>query len=175
MNKYQKHLITVLRHKRYVFQACRDCGVPWRGIKHDLSKFSITEFKEYAENYVDGRSPVDEAKRKYGYSAAWQHHMGRNTHHWQYWIDWTNGKPVAVTMPYLDQVELLCDWIGAGKAYNKEAWTNNTPLEYYNKVKDTLFMSVDSKDWLKKKCESIAEIGWEKTASYIKYYIKNAM
>lgn len=76
------HLLTVLRHKYYVFQACKDCGIIWRGIKHDLSKLSFTEFLEVANHYEKGRTPLAVVKEKYGYSKAWLHHKGHNTHHW---------------------------------------------------------------------------------------------
>lgn len=30
---------------------------------------------------------------------------------------------------------MICDWIGAGKTYSKEKWTQEEPLRYYNKVR----------------------------------------
>ena len=33
-------------------------------------------------------------------------------------------------------IEMICDWIGAGKVYSKEKWTQHEPLNYYNKVRD---------------------------------------
>lgn len=63
---YWLHFKTILKHKWYVFLACKDCGIMWRGIKHDLSKFSLTEFFEYANNYTVGKSPVDVAQKNMG-------------------------------------------------------------------------------------------------------------
>ena len=36
-------------------------------------------------------------------------------------------------MPYERVVEMFCDFVGAGKAYSKDAWTVHTPLDYYKK------------------------------------------
>jgi len=33
-------------------------------------------------------------------------------------------------MPYERIIEMFCDFVGAGKAYTKDAWTVNTPLDY---------------------------------------------
>ena len=30
---------------------------------------------------------------------------------------------------------MICDWIGAGKTYTKEKWTQAEPYEYYQKVR----------------------------------------
>ena len=38
----------------------------WRGIKHDISKFSPAEFFECANNYVEGKTPLAVIKEKYG-------------------------------------------------------------------------------------------------------------
>ena len=66
---------------------------------------------------------------------AWMHHKGCNPHHWEYWIDYDeNGNIIANKMPYNYVVEMVCDWIGAGKAYEKKK--NGTIVHlYYNKVR----------------------------------------
>ena len=130
-----KHFKTITTHKYYVFQACWKAGIPWQGITHDLSKYSPTEFFNNIKYYKDGVSPVDVAKKEVGYSMAWMHHRGRNPHHYEYWIDYLDdgGKPIPI--PYKYAVEMVCDYIGAGKAYNKEKWTKHTPLNYWVKVK----------------------------------------
>ena len=52
-----KHLRTILRHRRAVFRHCVLAGIPWQGIKHDLSKFSPSEFIPSARHYDGTRSP----------------------------------------------------------------------------------------------------------------------
>ena len=46
IKNFFSHLALVLRHKWRVFINCAKCGLVWRGLVHDLSKFSPTEFFE---------------------------------------------------------------------------------------------------------------------------------
>ena len=131
-----KHLKTISKHKAIVCMECVKCGFVWRGLMHDNSKFSFAEFLPSAKYFQGNRSPIDAEKEQNGYSAAWLHHMGHNPHHWEYWIDFDeNGKIITNKIPYQYVVEMVCDWIGAGKAYNKDKWTQEEPLNYYNKVR----------------------------------------
>lgn len=140
MNPYIRHFKTVTKHKWYVFNACRKSGIIWRGVKHDLSKLSPTEFFSSAKFFSGVKSPIAKEKETYGYSKAWSHHKGRNTHHWEYWVDWTHGSLYCMKMPITDVKELLCDWIGAGKAYNKEKWSaEEAPNYYYDRRDHMLF------------------------------------
>lgn len=130
MKKYLKHMGVVLRHKWFVMLECFRAGLIWQGITHDLSKFGITEFASSARHFQGDKSPIEAEKAKIGYSLAWQHHMGHNKHHWQYWIDFEQGQMVLIPMPAEYLVEMLCDWIGAGKAYNAGSWTPHTLLKW---------------------------------------------
>ena len=131
-----EHLKTISKHKAIVCMECVKCGFVWRGLMHDNSKFSFAEFLPSAKYFQGNRSPIDAEKEQNGYSAAWLHYMGHNPHHWEYWIDFDeNGKIIANKIPYQYVVEMVCDWIGAGKAYNKDKWTQEEPLNYYNKVR----------------------------------------
>ena len=38
----------------------------------------------------------------------------------------------AEEIPYRYVVEMVCDWIGAGKAYSKDKWTQADPINYFN-------------------------------------------
>lgn len=131
-----KHFKTVCKHKHVVFQECCACGIPWQGIVHDLSKFSHVEFSASAKYFQGNRSPIDAEKEDLGYSLAWLHHKGVNKHHWEWWTDFDKeGKIIANRIPYKYVIEMVCDWIGAGKVYSKEKWTKKEPLNYYNKVR----------------------------------------
>ena len=82
MNRFFGHLKTVLHHKKLVFIYCVKAGIPLRGILHDLSKFSFTEFFGSVKYFSDGkRSPTVAERNDKGYSAVWLHHKGRNKHH----------------------------------------------------------------------------------------------
>lgn len=41
-----KHFMKICKHKYWVGYYCFKAGIPWRGIKHDMSKFSPVEFWE---------------------------------------------------------------------------------------------------------------------------------
>ena len=83
-----KHLILITKHKWVVFKLCCKVGIPWRGLVHDLSKYSPTEFFESIKYYTGTHSPITGEKQDKGYSEAWLHHKGRNKHHSEYWIDY---------------------------------------------------------------------------------------
>ena len=131
-----KHFKVVCKHKYYVFQECKACGLFWQGITHDLSKFSIDEFVSSAKYFQGDKSPIEAEKAAIGYSSAWLHHKGHNKHHWEYWTDFgRSGQVKTVKIPNKYVVEMVCDWIGAGKAYSQEKWTQAEPWEYYMKVR----------------------------------------
>lgn len=136
MKTYLNHLKTICHHKSYVLKECVACGIIWQGLIHDLSKFSIIEFAPSARYFQGTRSPIEAEKEELGYSKAWLHHKGHNKHHWEYWTDFADdGSIIANKIPYNYVVEMICDWIGAGKAYTKTKWTQNDPLDYYRKVR----------------------------------------
>ena len=59
-----KHLKLITKHKWIVFRLCCKAGIPWRGICHDLSKYSPTEFLEGIKYYQGNRSPITAAKEE---------------------------------------------------------------------------------------------------------------
>ena len=44
LKKIWKHFKLITKHKWIVFKLCCRVGMPWRGLIHDLSKYSPTEF-----------------------------------------------------------------------------------------------------------------------------------
>ena len=145
MNKYWKHFKTITKHKLYVAKACFKCGLFKQGILHDLSKYSFTEFRSSAKYFQGKSSPIDAEKNVNGYSLAWQNHKGKNKHHWQYWTDFENGKLIALLMPPKYLSEMICDWIGAGKAYNKGKWSVNTFKSWYENNKDLMILHEETR------------------------------
>lgn len=131
-----KHFKTVCKHKAVVYRECKSCGITWRGIVHDLSKFSPIEFSASAKHFQGNRSPIEAEKEDCGYSIAWLHHKGVNKHHWEWWTDFDdNGQIIANKIPSRYVVEMICDWVGAGKVYSNEKWTQDEPLNYFYKVR----------------------------------------
>ena len=126
-----RHLLLVLRHKNKVLVHCAKCGLLWRGIIHDLSKFSPAEFIESARYYQGNRSPIGVCRRDTGMSRAWLHHKGRNKHHIEYWLD--GDCAVQPMMPYKYAVECVCDKLAATKTYNKGCYTPSKAMEHWEK------------------------------------------
>lgn len=128
-----RHLATVCRHRRAVRRIARRVGIPCRGLTHDLSKFSPTEFWAGARYWQGTRSPNEEEREELGYSLAWMHHKGRNRHHYEYWVDID---PVTrlyapVEMPVADTAEMFCDRVAASRVYRGTAYSNRDPLDYF--------------------------------------------
>jgi len=145
VNKYIKYLQYVLRHKWYVMIECFKEGLIWRGIIHDLSKFSLGEFIPYA-NYFYGKkgNNIKRGRNKTGhykagftgeetFDFAWLLHQKRNRHHWQWWIlpeDEGGTKILPMEENYLR--EMICDWVGAGKAQGHFSPKDDKYLETRN-------------------------------------------
>lgn len=128
-----KHFKKICTHKWWVFYYCCKAGIPWRGIKHDMSKFSPTEFWESVRYYQGNRSPIDACKEDKGYSKAWLHHKGRNRHHYEHWVDNFDNGGQPLQIPYKDAVEMLCDYLGAGRAYMGKNFSLQAEYEWWLK------------------------------------------
>lgn len=131
------HFKKVCTHKFWVAYYCFKVGLYWQGLMHDMSKFSWVEFWESVKYYQGTKSPIDACKENKGYSLAWQHHKGHNPHHYEYWTDRYDDGTVALEMPYKYAVELLCDWLGAGRAYFGENFSYEKEWEWWrNKIEN---------------------------------------
>ena len=125
------HLSLVLRHKRAVFRNCRKCGIVWRGLVHDLSKFSPVEFFESVRYFQGNRSPIGACRRDKGISYAWLHHKGKNKHHIEYWLDGDCAEHPM--MPYKYAVECVCDKLAATRVYLGRDYNAEMPLYHWEK------------------------------------------
>ena len=130
------HLKTIMIHKWWVFIYCCKCGLIWRGIKHDLSKFSPTEFMESIQYYTGTRSPIDACKEVNGYSKAWQHHKGRNTHHYEHWTDNYDSGATCILMPPDDAIEMICDYLAAARAYMGKDFSYKAEYSWWKDKKE---------------------------------------
>ncbi len=168
-----KHFKTVMKHKQVVFRECWACGIGWQGIVHDLSKFSHTEFSPSAKYFQGNRSPIEAEKEDCGYSFAWLHHKGCNPHHWEYWIDFaSDGGIIADRIPKKYVIEMLCDWIGAGKVYAKGKWSQNDPLDYYNKVRAGRYFHPETEQVIVRFLELIRDEGLEQFHKIARQWLK---
>ncbi len=129
------HFKVITRHKWVVFKLCCKVGQPWRGLVHDLSKYSPTEFWEGVKYFNGKHSPITDAKKDKGYSQAWLHHKGRNKHHTDYWVDLSAPDKTPI-IPYQYVAEMLCDKLAAGIVYKGKDWTKEYELEYWLHERD---------------------------------------
>ena len=144
-----KHLHKVNKHRFWVFYYCCKAGIPFRGLVHDLSKYSPIEFFESVKYYNGKISPIDVCKKKNGFSMAWLHHKGRNKHHYEYWQDNFDKGGEALEMPDKYAVEMLCDYLAAGKAYMGKKFTYRAELEWWeNKTKNPIAMHFRQKRFI---------------------------
>ena len=135
MNKFFGHLKTVTKHKYWVWYYMNKCGRKWgwRGLWHDMSKFSPVEFWESVKYYSGTRSPIDACKEEKGVSMAWMHHKGRNPHHYEYWMDNFDQGGEPKEMPWRYKVEMLCDYLAAGRAYMGKKFSYQAEYEWWLK------------------------------------------
>ena len=122
MKQYLNYLKYVLIHKYFVTVECFKVGLYWRGIVHDLSKFRLSEFVPYANFFYTKKrngtgyyKPTDTGDKAFDF--AWLLHQKRNKHHWQWWtLPEDDGGIKVIKMDEIFTNEMICDWIGAGKA-----------------------------------------------------------
>lgn len=129
----QAYLDKLRLHIGYVIMAGRELGVPEEQLmEHDRSKLSSAEFPFYARWKMD----PDE------FALAWLNHKNKNKHHWNYWIFPFGYSPKGsrvengiVEMPENYALEMIADWLGAGRAYegswNISDWLKTTMPTIY--------------------------------------------
>lgn len=122
MKRYINYFKFVVKHKWFVIKACLiiggDLHLFWRCLLHDLSKFKPSEFIPYANTFynADGTKKYEETT---AFNIAWNAHQKCNKHHWQYWLlKMDRGDIIALDMPAIYINEMICDWLGAGRAIN---------------------------------------------------------
>ena len=143
-----------------------------------MSKFSPIEFFESAKFYKGDSSPINAAKKVQGISYAWQHHKGRNPHHYEYWLDNFDkdlGGIVARKMPLKYVLELVCDYLSAGCTYNPKGFTYKGELEWWNKNKDNRMIHPETKELITAIFELIAESQMTSEIFTLKSKIKHVL
>lgn len=132
------HAEKIIVHRFWVRHYCFRIGLFRQGITHDLSKFTPIEFFESVRFYQGDRSPIDACKEKNGVSSAWLHHRGRNRHHWEYWVDDLQKGMRPVCMPYRYAAEMLCDYLGAGRAYMGKDFSYEKEYDWWKKKREVI-------------------------------------
>ncbi len=165
-----KHFLTISKHRNAVMRHCFKAGIPIRGLLHDLSKYSPSEFFAGVKYFQGTRSPNERERELFGYSKAWMHHKGRNRHHFEYWND-VNPKskryePVKMPIKYLK--EMFCDRVAASKIYQGKNYVDSHPLDYFKRGRAADYMHKDTANMLKKWLIMLKEEGEKATFEQIK-------
>lgn len=170
-----KHFCTITAHKILVMKGCFRLGLYKQGLLHDLSKYSPVEFWTGCRYYKGYMSPNNVERADRGYSLAWLHHKGINKHHLEYWIDYGvgdaggEGMPmVGMKMPIRYVVEMFVDRISASKNYQKERYTDESALIYYNNSKDHYILHADTRAMLEYLLFMLCKKGEDETFRYIR-------
>lgn len=149
-----RYLLYVLRHKWYVFLECCKFGIPWRGIVHDLSKFSRAEWFPYVNHFYGPKAKPWRDKTGYYkptntgdpiFDLAWLHHANSNDHHWQWWTQVEDDQQSVKVYPMSDgaRKEMLADWRGAGKAQGKP-----DIVAWYKANKGRMVLHPETRKWI---------------------------
>lgn len=174
MNKLIGHFRTITKHRHAVIRNCRRAGILWQGLRHDLSKYSPTEFIPGVKYYVGTRSPNELERMDKGYSAAWLHHKGRNRHHFEYWSDYNpvERRVGPVKMPLRYVIEMVCDRMAASKIYLGDKYTDASALEYFVHGKSHRVIHPETSDLCERLLTMLADEGEEKTFAYMRHLLK---
>ena len=169
-----KHFKTITKHRHVVIKHCFKAGILWQGLRHDLSKYSPAEFMPGAKYYVGFRSPNEGERERNGHSLAWIHHKGRNKHHFEYWTDYNTKSKVVepLKMPMKYVAEMFCDRVAAGKIYNGDKYTDQSPLEYFLRAKGRRVIHPETSDLLESLLTELAEKGEDYTFKHIRELLK---
>lgn len=154
---------------------CFRVGLYRRGLCHDLSKYSPTEFWAGAKYYQGSRSPNAAQRLAVGYSDAWMHHKGRNRHHFEYWTDLSletrKYSPVPMPLPYL--VESVMDRIAASKVYKGENYYPGCELDYLETSAEADLMHPETRKELEEILTMLRDRGEKETFLYLKKRLQN--
>ena len=168
--RFWGHLATITKHRHKVIAHCAKAGILLQGLRHDLSKYSPTEFWQGVRFFDGTHSPTEDERRTLGYSLAWMHHKGRNRHHWEYWTDYSpiTKRMSTVKMPLRYVVEMFCDRVGACKTYKGKAYTSSDPYDYFMRGNAKNVMHPETAALLEKLLVMLRDDGEKKVFRYIR-------
>lgn len=179
-----KHFCTITKHKNLVLAGCFKIGLYKQGLLHDLSKYGPTEFLVGCKYYRGYMSPNNAERMDRGYSSAWLHHKGRNKHHLEYWIDYAVAEDTTsddhtsmsgMKMPVKYVCEMFIDRVSASKNYQKDKYTDKSPLVYYQKSISHYIIHEDTAALLEYMLVMLSVKGEKETFAYVKNQILKGM
>lgn len=173
--EFIQHYKTVMAHRKLVREYCFRFGLYRQGLCHDLSKFSPVEFLVGAKYFQGDRSPNNAEREDIGYSSSWLHHKGRNRHHFEYWVDYSNDREKlleGVEMPVVYIIEMFADRIAACRTYQKDAYTDESPWKYHKRSNAVYkIMHPNTIQLLERLLKLLAKEGEEVAFAYVRYLV----
>ena len=172
-----QHFKTITAHRLLVMKNCFRVGLIWQGLTHDLSKYSWTEFSVGCRYWQGDRSPNNAERDDTGLSTSWLHHKGRNKHHFEYWVDYSNDSEHiidGVPMPRRYIAEMVMDRIAASRIYQGGNYTDEMPYYFFAKSRKKLwFVHEQVKNDLELLLSMLRDKGEAETFRYIRrVYLK---
>ncbi len=171
--KIWQHFKTITYHRYLVCQGCFRVGLYWRGLVHDLSKYSPTEFWQGARYYQGIRSPNAREREIKGHSESWMHHKGRNRHHYEYWTDMNPQTRCyeSVPMPRKYLVEQIMDRRAACIVYQGKKYHPGSELEYFMQSRERVLMHPQNRQEVEYILTMLKDQGEKKTFTYLKKHV----
>lgn len=106
----QENIPEVLREDKYI-SGEQPLDLDWQlRFAHDQSKTTPEEYKAYDAYFYGGNRSYEVVQN---FNQAWNLHIHRNPHHWQYWVlinDDPGEGTITLEMPHNYIVEMICDW-----------------------------------------------------------------
>lgn len=165
------HFNTITKHRHKVMRLCFRIGLYRQGLMHDLAKYSLTEFPKGCIYFQGDRSPNNKEREVTGISLSWLHHKGRSRHHFEYWLDYDETRPGCMRgmrMPRRYIAEMFCDRLAACQTYEKENYTQQSPINFFYRGMGRYFMHSETRKELGYLLTYYAEHGEDETVKYIK-------
>ena len=168
--KAWQHFKTITKHRWLVMCGCFRVGLIWQGLTHDLSKYSLTEFRAGMKYFQGTRSPNAAEREEKGYSEAWMHHKGRNRHHYEYWTDMNRQtrRYESVEMPRKYLVEMVMDRRAACRVYEGKNYKDDSALNYFLRSLERELMNPETRRQLAHILTMLAEKGEKETFRYLR-------
>ena len=116
-------------------------------INHDSSKTHMDEYDAYDKYFYSGNRSYEIVQK---FNKAWNTHIHKNEHHWQHWVlinDDPKEGTIALAMPNVYIIEMICDWWSFSWSQDKLEEIFN----WYHDHKDYIILHPNTK----KKVESI--------------------
>lgn len=142
-----KYFYKCFIHKWHVFWEAAKLGIYWRGLVHDVSKLSLSEWLPRAaalnKNKTESQYDVF-AQLSDELVMSWLRHYHKNPHHWQWWLTRLDNGELKI-MPMTDEYrrEMLADWRAVSKMPGRQ-----DVVPWYLQNKENIVLHPETRLWI---------------------------